>query len=43
MPTLGAGNGSECTANVLLGKVADTADVALWIKKTDRKSVNVLR
>jgi hypothetical protein len=33
------GSRYECTASVLLGKVADTADVALWILKTDRKSV----
>lgn len=42
LPTLDVGSGCECIANVLLRKVADTADVALWIKKTDRKSVMFL-
>jgi len=42
LPTLGVGSGYECTANVLLGKIADTADGALWIQTTDRKSVMFL-
>jgi hypothetical protein len=36
------GSGYECTASVLLGNVGDTADVALWIKETDRKYVMFL-